>query len=354
MKTATTNRNTKTVNSQYRKASKEDKTMKTTRTYKTKVTALGNNRKEDKTMKSARVNEIMRGLTAFEKETYTRDEIISEYFKLQEEMATIAFGSSESEGKRFYDIARFYTEMNHTKNNIADEQISAIWKDSKLATNRIRAEVSGRKGENRTFNKLNYLLSNHRIRKNIEISDGLQKTEIDALVVTEKAAFIIEVKNTRRDIFIDENGQYYRTGEFLTWDSDLGAKLALREELVRRAAKKSGIDNIKVERIVVFTDNRHEVHNKCTSIRTCFLNQLTTVIDTYKAPKSMTDSEMDLLVAQMDSITSVTEYAPNFDVKQMKEDFADLVATLEVEEVKTNWWREAFKKVSEIFQGNAA
>ena len=195
-------------------------------------------------MKNTKVNEIMNKMPAFENSKFTRAEMLNEILKLQNQMAIISFGEAHSEGKRFYDIANHYSDMNRENGRVSTEKMMAFRKECCEATDCIRAEISGRKGESRTFEKLNYLISAHSLRKNIDIGNENQKTEIDVLVVTEKAAFIIEVKNTKRDVFIDENGQYFRTGEYLNWDSDIGSKLALREAFVRDVAEKAGIKRL--------------------------------------------------------------------------------------------------------------
>ncbi|MBP3810235.1 MAG: NERD domain-containing protein [Clostridiales bacterium] len=282
-------------------------------------------------MKQTRVNEIMNRMTAFENDKYTRDEMLNEFFKLQKEMATIAFGETLSEEKRFYDISDHYSDKNRRNNRVSAQKMETFRKECGAATNYIKAEISGRKGESKAFYKLNYLLSTHSLRKNVEISNGNRKTEIDILVVTEKAAFIIEVKNTKRDIFIDEHGQYYRTGEFLKWDSDIGSKLAMREEFVKIAAEKAGIKNLKVEKVVVFTDNRVRVQNKCKSIRTCFLSQLTSVIDTYRGEKALTLENIETLLRAVDEMTTNSSYVPEIDINKFKADFAEIVATMDYE-----------------------
>lgn len=303
-------------------------------------------------MTNARVNEIKNRMTAFENDKFTREEMLNEVFKLQNEMAVITFGEALSEGKRFYDIANHYSDMNREAERISTEKMIAFRRECSEATDCIRAEISGRKGESRTFEKLNYLISAHSLRKNIEIGNENLKTEIDALVVTEKAAFIIEVKNTKRDIFIDENGQYFRTGEFLKWDSDIGSKLALRETFVRTVAEKSGIHNLKIVKVVVFTDNRIRVQNRCKSIVTCFLNQLTSIVDAYKGEKCITIREIDSLMESIDEMTTITRYAPRFDFDKFKSDFAEIVAEMsapEEPEVKIiSWkaWKDFFSSIS--------
>ena len=303
-------------------------------------------------MKNTRANEIMNKMTAFENSKFTREEMLNELFKLQTEMANITFGEAFSEGRKFYDIANHYSDMNRENGRVSMEKMAEFRKECSEATDLIRGLISGRKGENRTFEKLNYLISAHGLRKNIEIGNENLKTEIDALVVTEKAAFIIEVKNTKRDIFIDENGQYFRTGEYLNWDSDIGSKLALREAFVRNVAEKAGIDNLKIVKIVVFTDNRIRVQNRCRSIVTCFLNQLTSVIDAYKGEKCIALNDIDSLMKSIDEMTTITRYAPRFDFEKFKVDFSEIVAAMdypEDDEIKTiGWktWREFFSSLT--------
>lgn len=296
-------------------------------------------------MKNAKVKEIENKFTAFQDEAYNNnDEILDQELLLENEMASITFGKEQAEGKRIFDVLNHYSDRNRSENKGLDELVDNFRKDCYELNNSIRGNISGRKGETLTFKKLNYLLSEHSIRKNIEIGDGIKKTEIDALVITKKAAFIIEVKNTKRDIYIDEFGQYYRTGEFLKWDSDLGAKLAMREAYVRKAAEKSGITNINVLKIVVFTDNHITVQNKCDDFRTCFLNQLTSIIDNYCGENIMALSEIDKLTSEIDAMTSVTRYKPNIDVQKIKSDFAELVYAMDYQEeeieTKTVWWKD--------------
>lgn len=294
-----------------------------------------NNTREDKKMKTTTI-EIINKMTAFKEEKYTRVEMINELFKLQDEMTAIAFGGTQVDARRFYDISDHFADLNRVNRKIPIKKIEEFRKECGEATNCIRAEISGRKGENKTFYKLNLLKSEHQIRKNVEIGDGTKRTEIDALIVTEKAAFIIEVKNSKRDIFIDEHGQYYRTGEFLKWDCDLGKKLEMREEFVRKAAEKSGIQNLKVVKIVVFTDNRMKVQNKYKSIKTCFLSNLTSIIDTYDGEKMLTLNEMDSLMKSVDEITTNTKYAPSIDIQKFKKDFAEIVTAMDNRKAKVN------------------
>ena len=83
---------------------------------------------------------------------------------------------------------------------------------SKILCNLIKAEISGNRGEYKAFKTLEYLQSQNKVMRNVELSHGETRTEIDALVITPKCLTIVEVKNTsKNNLLIDEDGNYYRT-----------------------------------------------------------------------------------------------------------------------------------------------
>lgn len=151
---------------------------------------------------------------------------------------------------------------------MADEELQRFKNGSKTFCNLIKAEVSGNRGEAKAFRTLQFILSKNIILKNVELSDGNLRTELDAVVITPSAITIIEVKNTAKNIFIDENGNYFRTGEFLKWDCNIAEKMSAKEELLRKVLAADSMNQIQIRSIVVFTDNRIEVQNKYSRIRT--------------------------------------------------------------------------------------
>ena len=132
-----------------------------------------------------------------------------------------------------------------------------------------------------------------------------------------------------RNIFIDENGDYYRTGEYLRWDCNIAEKMALKEELLKKVLVDDGIEDIQIRSIVVFTDNRIEVQNKYSRIRTCFVSQLAYIIDGFKSSTNMSEEEMEHIEGLIKEAECKEAYPFEFDVAQYKMDFATLMAVLE-------------------------
>lgn len=71
---------------------------------------------------------------------------------------------------------------------------------------------------------------------------------MDAVVITPKCVTIIEVKNTSRNIFIDEEGNYFRTGEFLKWDCNIAEKMSLKEKLLRKVLSEAEMGHLQIKK----------------------------------------------------------------------------------------------------------
>ena len=198
-----------------------------------------------------------------------------------------------------------------------------------MLCNLIKAEISGNRGEAKAFRTLQYIHSKNIILKNVELSDGDRRTELDAVVITPGIVTIVEVKNTAKDIFIDENGDYYRTGEYLRWDCNIAEKMTLKEELLKKVLADDGIEEIQIRSIVVFTDNRIEVQNKYSRIRTCCVSRLAYIIDGFKGNTNMNEEKMEHIEGLIREAECKGACPFEFDVAQYKMDFASLMAVLE-------------------------
>lgn len=283
-------------------------------------------------MKSNRIDEIMTAMKSFNKETYHKSELLTEMFNLQQEVVRLAFNEKHTDttNLKIRDVENHLEKLNEECGHAADEELQRFKDGSKVLCNLIKAEISGSRGESKAFRALDFVKSRNLVLKNVELMDGDRRTELDAVVITPVAITVIEVKNTAKNIFIDDQGNYYRTGEFLKWDCDIVEKMKLKVELLRKALAGTEFDNMHVESIVVFTNNRIEVQNKCQSIRTCFLSQLSYIIDGFRGDGSLSDEKMHAVVDAIEKAACHECYPFEFDVQHYKKDFAVLMATLEM------------------------
>ena len=324
-------------------------------------------------MKTNRVNEMMVTMKSFSKDKYQKNELLTEMFALQQEIVGLTFNGEHASTAdlKIWDVERHLEQLNQDCGNVADEELRRFKEGSKTLCNLLKAEISGNRGEAKAFRTLQYIRSKHIILKNVELSDGDRRTELDAIVVTPGVITIVEVKNTAKNIFIDENGDYYRTGEYLRWDCNIAEKMTLKEELLKKVLSDDGIEDVHIRSIVVFTDNRIEVQNKYFGIRTCFVSQLAYIIDGFKSSTNMSEEEMEHIEECVKEAECKEAYPFDFDVAQYKMDFATLMAVLEeasakVEEQefeqevvseKKNVWtalKKAFTSRYAVYAGSAA
>lgn len=282
-------------------------------------------------MKADRVNEIVGTMKSFSKDKYQKSELLAEMFALQQEIVGLAFNGDHASTAdlKIWDVEKHLDQLNQDCGNVADEELQKFKDGSKKLCNLIKSEISGNRGETKAFRALQFIHSKNSVLKNVELSDGDLRTELDAVVVTPGTVIIVEVKNTAKDIFIDENGNYFRTGEFLKWDCNIAEKMTLKEELLRKALASDGIEDIRIRSIVVFTDSRIEVQNKYSRIRTCFVSQLAYIIDGFKNERPYSDDEMKKIESSIRLAASKESYPFDFDVAQYKLDFATVMACLE-------------------------
>ena len=213
--------------------------------------------------KTERITEITSTMKSFGKENYQKSEVLPELFTLQDEIVGQTFGieSTELTGLKIWDVENKLAERNEALGHVADDSLNRFKNGSKNICNLIKSEISGNKGELQTFSRLETIKGSYRLLKNVEITSKLGRTELDGVVLTRKGAFIIEVKNTRKNILIDEEGNYYRMGEYMNWDSNIGEKMKMREALLREILSANGYPECRITSIVVFTNKQVEVKN---------------------------------------------------------------------------------------------
>lgn len=296
--------------------------------------------------KENRIKEIIGEMQSFSKDAYHKEELLPEYLELQKELINLTFCDSHAENGslRIWDVENHLEKLNEECGHIADEELEAFKKDSKFICNAIKSEFSGNAGEYKAFRSLETLRCKNKVMKNIEFKSGNHRTEIDAIVFTEKAVFIIEVKNPHRDIFIDERGNYCRVGNTMNLDCNIGEKMNDKIYLLREALRSSGYSNTNIVSLVVFTNSTIHVDNRYDYITTCFLGNLPHIIERYDGKPIYGDSS---IAAMMESITNAEckeTYPLEIDINQYKYSFANLMATLE----------EASEKLSDMIDSAEA
>ena len=279
-----------------------------------------------------RVNQIISSMKSFEKDTYDQNELIDEIFCLEREMVNIAFNSEHSSSAKLkiIDVENHLEYLNNECGEVANEQLAEFKNESRNLCNYLRAALSGRKGENRAYHNLRHSLTDDGIFiRNLQVRDGSLLTEIDMLVITGKGVSIIEVKNTKKNIFIDREGNYYRNSEYQRLEYNIAKKMSLREEIIKGILENEGYPDVPIQSIIVFTDDSIEIHND-SDVRTCFLGQLSYFVEDFEDRKTvLANDSLDDLGEILYSYRTSEGFPIDFDIDSYKMHFATLMAILE-------------------------
>ncbi len=282
-------------------------------------------------MNNTRINEILSIITAFNGDGVTKEEYLPELKKLQSEIINLTFNEEHaSTGElRIWDVEKHFEQMNEAYGHVADDELARFMEGSKELTNLIRAEISGSRGEFMVFNTLRNLSGMNRILRNLEICGDEYHTEIDGIIVAPSGITLIEVKNSVKNIYIDEKGNFYRTGCHNRLDCNIADKMRLREQVVRDILEKAGHENINIRSIVVFTNSMIEMVNRCDSINTVFIGQLLGMLERTEHSNELSTEEIISIADCLEDKAYNGRYYVKMDTDQYKLDFATLMSKLE-------------------------
>lgn len=291
--------------------------------------------------------EIINQLTAFSNEKYKKSEYLHEMLKFQSQLANIAY-KGKNKDARMWDIYNHLNQLNRNLNGIADDELAKFRPHCKNISGKIRSEISGVQGESLTYQTLESIKSVKLILRNVEIEVDGVRTEIDFIVFTEKAIFIIEVKNSQKNIFISNKGEYYYYGQFMRFDCNIKEKMIQREKALMKILNDAGFFKTNIVSLLVFTNNRIEVKNTCKSIDSIFLGQLPYKIDKYNGWTLFTDERIDDMSETIKTAQFTGEYTLDIDMSAVKKDFAELIVALDPENKKQQSFIEKIKTIFHI------
>jgi len=195
---------------------------------------------------------------------------------------------------------------------------------------------------------------------NIELSKGDHKTEIDFIVITQKAIYILEVKNTQKDVKIDEAGNLIKVGYSEVFEKPLAENMNEKEYLVRSILEEAGYKNLKIISLVVFANSRINVENNYKHLEHCFLGSLPKIIDGNEDDYLYTIKNISKMAKEISFAEQKEKYVPSFDVESYKVAYAKLIAKIEdaaleqeneniIEEPKIPFYKtKIFKKIGRV------
>lgn len=284
-----------------------------------------------------RKEEILSQMTAFSKERYAKSEYLPELSKLKEQAVLLTFGESyaDKDGCSFYDVQEQLIKMNDEKGGICTKELENFKKLSRDVSNAYYTENCGSEGERRVFNILKTLSCENALLKNIELRSKGVISEIDTIVITNRAVFNIEVKNCKNDIYINADGDYSVLDDYMLDKHNVKATLDSRRRLVLNALQCTGIrDNkhIMVYNIIVSANPHSKITSKYRYLKALTMNNLAKFIENFHSDKYYTYEEICTMKTAIEDAEKNSKYSCYEHFNSYKSEFAEILAKLEIPE----------------------
>ena len=286
-------------------------------------------------------NEIvkeMEGTGIMMKAAYTFSEYVQEAIAFQSMICKMIAGDAYHEKMRV-DEALFI--MEHTARKLELRGIPAVHNGvmtMKQLEKDLAITMSGAKGESLVSRTLEHLSRpNTRIFRNVYITDGVDETELDAIVLTDSGAIILEVKKVKSDLTLTEDGRMVFAGDECFDKIPLGEKMALKRRLLKkhleRITAEKGLDiPVHVDSYIVFSapkDKYIQVNDRYRKEKYCFRTNLNSKIDSYLGCayyKAEELSQLGQIIAKME--TNVKRFETKLNYDEVRRSLAEALAIL--------------------------
>lgn len=263
---------------------------------------------------------------------YTFVEYVDQLMKFQEATAKLVIGEENVHLIRMTEVISRCEAMAREKNLYYDSKVIEGLRALRVINKEIAVSMAGKHGEDRVADTYQYVTRpDARFFRNVYISDGIEETEIDSVVLTRNGFIILEIKNAKEDITLAQDGRILFNNSSCYHDISIGEKIDKKRRLLKKRLKAEfenrGIDKeIKIESLLVFSTPkgvRIHVHDQFKQESYCFRGSLFNRIDGFRSSVQYTDEELAVMDEILQHIeTEQKRFAPKFDSEEVKRAFA--------------------------------
>lgn len=250
-------------------------------------------------------------------------------------------GNDYEAGMRL-DEAIFRLESKARANGINyDNQFRKGIAALKIVNKEIAISLSGKKGEDIVAKTLEYIQRPNTTKyRNVYISNDYEETELDNVILTDSGIIILEIKNTKDDVTITEDGRLMHSGDECYEKQPLCEKMQKKRKLLKEKLEKIVNENgwdipIYVESFIVFSTPKNikiRVEDKFRKEKWCFRSSLTSKIDSYLGIPYYNNLQLSQLNSALSEIeTQVKRFKLTVDFNEVRNDIATILAMFDEE-----------------------
>ena len=268
-------------------------------------------------------------------------EYVSEITQFQNMICRMIAGDEYHEGMRFDEamfmmdsLARKKALRNHPAVHDGILTMKKLVKDMNIT-------MAGANGENIVSKTLQYLeRPNTQIFRNVYITDGIDETELDGIVLTDNGIIILEVKNVKIDLTLTEDGRMVFAGTECYDKVPLAAKMALKRRLLKKcleaALRERGMDiPVCVDSFIVFSAPKGQyirIDDRYRKEKHCFRTGLNKKIENYIGYAYYKDDQMKALAEIFSEMeANAKRFESKLDFNEVRRSLGEALAILQDE-----------------------
>ena len=270
---------------------------------------------------------------------YTFKEYVSDILQFQDVVCKMIAGDDYHDGMRI-DEALFILESTARKKGLRSHPAvhNGVLTMKKLVRE-MAITMSGAKGESLVSRTLEHLNRPHtQIFRNVYVTDGVNETELDGIVLTDNGVIILEVKKVKSDLTLTEDGRMVFAGDACYDKTPLADKMALRRSLLKKTLEKAiaekGLDiPVHVDSFIVFSTPKGQsihVDDRCHKEKYCFRTGLNRKIESYIGRAYYKEEQIYQLgeiFSEMES--NVKRFETELDYNDIRRSLAEMLAVLQ-------------------------
>ena len=262
---------------------------------------------------------------------FTLNTYTEELLKFQEAIADYVY-DEVPENVRIDDIKYKIKELAIMKGVENNKHIKSCLSDLTSVNKEISICVSGLKGEERVAKVIEYVeRKNLYSYRNVYINKGEEETELDNVILTDNGFIILEVKTTKSDVTITEDGRILNNNGITHIETSIGDKMEQKRRLLRsqieKSLKEEGVElPVNISSCIVFS-NPYKTYYHSKDLyrkeRWCFRGGLQNVINNYYSGIKYTCEELKILDNIMSQLkTNIKAFESKINMAQIKNNFA--------------------------------
>lgn len=287
---------------------------------------------------SNKILENFNGLGIFTRDNYTFVEYVDQLMKFQEETAKLVIGAENAHLVRMSEVVSRCEAVAREKNLHFDSKVAEGIRALKLISKEIAIAMAGKSGEDRVANTFQYVTrQDAKFYRNVYITNSIEETEMDSVVLTKNGFIILEVKNAKEDITLAPDGRILFNNSSCYHDISIGEKMDKKRRLLRTRLEEEfanrGVNKeVKIDSLLVFSTPsgvRIHIHDQFKQENYCFRGSLFNRIDGFKSNVEYTDKElaaMDEILQQIE--TEQKRFTITFNPENVKRAFAEAFEAL--------------------------